>query len=93
MTKLLSFRNKSILAGDLDAEHPVLNREISNPSGLKLLEIFASSTFCMSAPQCSAHYTPDGRSDVLDIELNHNSLLSEAIVTDILDSDHQTIKN
>jgi hypothetical protein len=39
ITELLDFRNKSIRAGDLNAKHPVWNRKVSKPSGLKLLEI------------------------------------------------------
>jgi hypothetical protein len=38
-TELLGFRNKSIQACDLNAKHPVWNRKVSKPSGLKLLEI------------------------------------------------------
>jgi hypothetical protein len=59
--ELLGFRNKSILQGDLDAKHPVWNSEVSNPSYLKLLELFVISNFDISASQCSTHYTPDGR--------------------------------
>jgi exonuclease III len=36
-TELLGFRNKSILAGDLNAKHTVWNSRNSDPSGLKLL--------------------------------------------------------
>jgi hypothetical protein len=43
--ELLGFRNKSILAGDLNAKHPVINSAVSNPSGLNLLELFVSSYF------------------------------------------------
>jgi hypothetical protein len=38
ITELLGFRNKSMLAGDLNAKHAVWNSQVSNPSGLKLLE-------------------------------------------------------
>jgi hypothetical protein len=37
--ELLSFRRKSILVGDLNAEHPLWNSELSNPSGEKILEL------------------------------------------------------
>jgi hypothetical protein len=37
------------------------------------------------------HYTPDGRGDVLDIAVHQYFRLSEAILTDILDSDHLPI--
>jgi hypothetical protein len=45
--ELLGFRNKSILAGDMNAKHPGWNSKVSNPSGMKLLEIFVSSNFEM----------------------------------------------
>jgi hypothetical protein len=48
--ELLSFRNKPILAGDLNAKHPVWNSKVSNPSGLKLLELFVSFKFEISFP-------------------------------------------
>jgi hypothetical protein len=50
ITGLLGFRNKSVLAGDLNAKHPVWNSAVSNPSGLKLLELFVSCIFKISAP-------------------------------------------
>jgi hypothetical protein len=67
VTELLGFRNKSNLAGDLNVKHTVWNSKVPNPSGLKLLELFVSSDFEISAPQCSTPYTPDGTGDVLDI--------------------------
>jgi hypothetical protein len=33
ITELVNFRTKSILAGDLNAKHPVWNSKASNPSG------------------------------------------------------------
>jgi hypothetical protein len=66
-TELLRFRNKPILADDLKTEHPVWNSKISNFSDLKHLELCVSYNFEISVPQCSTHYTPDGRSDVLFI--------------------------
>jgi hypothetical protein len=33
ITELLSFRRKSILAGDINAKHPFWNSAVSNPSG------------------------------------------------------------
>jgi hypothetical protein len=91
ITELLGFRNKSILAGDLNTKHPVGNSKISNPSSLKLLELFVRSNFKISAPQCCVHYTPDGRGEVLDIVVHQNIWLLEVIVTDILDPDHLQI--
>jgi hypothetical protein len=38
--ELLSFRPKSILAGDLNAKKPFWNSTLSNPSGEKLLRLF-----------------------------------------------------
>jgi hypothetical protein len=73
VTQLLGFRNKSILAGDLNAKHPIWNSKGSDPSGLKLLKSFVSSNFKISAPQCSTHYTPDGRGNVLNIVVQGGS--------------------
>jgi hypothetical protein len=39
ITELWGFRSKSILAGDLNASHSVWNCQVSNHSGLKLLEL------------------------------------------------------
>jgi hypothetical protein len=43
ITQILGIRNKSILAGDLNAKHPVWNSNVSNLSALKLLELFVTS--------------------------------------------------
>jgi hypothetical protein len=40
--------------------------------------------FDISALQCSVHYTPDGRGDVLNTVIHQNIRLSEVIVNDIL---------
>jgi hypothetical protein len=53
ITELLSFRNKSILARDLNAKHPFWNGAVSNPSGEKLSQLFDSNYFKISAPQHS----------------------------------------
>jgi hypothetical protein len=87
ITELLGFRNKSILVGDLND----WNTNVSNPSGLKLLEIFVIFNFEISAPQYSTHYTLDGGGGVLDTVVHQNVRLSEVIVTDILDSYHLPI--
>jgi hypothetical protein len=76
ITELLGFRNMSILADDLNAQHPVWNSKISKSSGLKLLELFVSSNFEISAPQCSKHYTPDGRDDVLNTGTSERPTIS-----------------
>jgi hypothetical protein len=49
----LGFRNKSILAGDLNAKHTVWNSQVSNSTGMKLLEVFVRSNSEISGPQCS----------------------------------------
>jgi hypothetical protein len=38
--KLLGFKEKTILAGDLNAKYPFWNSSVSNPSGVELLELF-----------------------------------------------------
>jgi hypothetical protein len=38
--KLLGFKRKTILVGDLNAKHPFWNSSVSNPSGKELLELF-----------------------------------------------------
>jgi hypothetical protein len=40
ITKLLSFRRKSILAGALNAKHPFWNTAVANLSGEKLMDLF-----------------------------------------------------
>jgi hypothetical protein len=45
ITELLSFRRKSILAGDLKAKDPFWNSAVSNPSGEKLMALFDLSEF------------------------------------------------
>jgi hypothetical protein len=72
VTELLVFRNKSILAGDLNAKQPVWNSKVSNSSGLKTSELFVSSSLDVSARECSTHYTPDGKGDVLGIVVHRN---------------------
>jgi exonuclease III len=89
--ELLSFRHKSVLAGDLNAKHLFWNSAVSNPSGEKLLKLFDSSEFEITAPQCPTHYSPAGNGDVLDIVVHQNARLSEVIVSDVLDSDHLPI--
>jgi hypothetical protein len=50
--KLLGFKGKIILAGDLNAKHPFWN---SNPSGEELLGL--ELEFEISAPHCPTHYS------------------------------------
>jgi hypothetical protein len=53
--KLLSFRRKSILAGDLNAKHPFCTSKISVPSVMKLLNLLNINEFEISAPQLPIH--------------------------------------
>jgi hypothetical protein len=71
-----------------DAKHPVWNSKVSNPSGLKLLDLYVKSNFEISAPQHPTHFDSDGRGDVLDIVVHKDIRLSEVRVLDIMDSDH-----
>jgi hypothetical protein len=91
ITELLSFRHKCILAGDMNAKHPSWNSAVSNPSGQKLLQLFDTHDFEISASQSPTHYSPMGNEDVLDIVVHKNIRLSNVIVSDILDSDHLQI--
>jgi hypothetical protein len=86
--ELLILRTKSSLAGDLNAEHPVWNIEVSNPSGLKHLDLFVNCNFEISAPQHSTNFVPDGIGDIRDIMIHKEVQLSEARLLDIMDSDH-----
>jgi hypothetical protein len=88
ITKLLNLRTKSILAGDLNANNPVWISNVSNPSGLKLLDVFVNFNFEILAPQHSTHFVSNGRGDVLDIGVHKDVRLSEVRVLDITDSDH-----
>jgi hypothetical protein len=89
--RMWSDTDDSILAGDPNGNPPIWNSKISNPSSLKLLELFVSFNFEILTAQCSTHYTPAGRGDVLNIMVPQNVQLSEVIVTDIVDSDHLPI--
>jgi hypothetical protein len=55
------------------------------------LDLFDTSDFEISAPHCPTHYSTAGNGDVLDIVVNQNIRLSEAIFSDVLDSDHLPI--
>jgi hypothetical protein len=89
--ELLSFRHKSLLAGDLNAKHPFWNNVYSKSSGAKLLNLLHINDFKISAQQCPTHYSPAGNGDVLDIVVHKNVRLSVVTVSDILDSDHLPI--
>jgi exonuclease III len=70
--KLLGFKRKTILAGDLNAKHPFWNSSVSNPSGVELLELFHKNEFEIPAPQCPTLYSPAGNGDILDIVVHQN---------------------
>jgi hypothetical protein len=73
ITELLSFRHKCILAGDLNAKQPSWNSAVSNPSGQKLLQLFDTSDFEISAPHCPINYPPVRNRDVLDIVVHYKA--------------------
>jgi hypothetical protein len=81
-------KEKTILAGDLNAKHSFWNSSISNPSGVELLELFHKNEFEISAPQCPTHYSPAGNCDILDIVVHQNIGLSVVTISNILDLDH-----
>jgi hypothetical protein len=89
--ELISLRPKSILEGDLNAINPFWNSAVSNPSGDKLLHLFDVNQFEIKTTQCPAHNSPSGNGDGLDIVVHQNIRVSDAIVSDILDSDHLQI--
>jgi hypothetical protein len=89
--ELLSFRNKSILAGDLNAKHPFWKSAVSKPSGKKHMASFDLNEFEISGPQCPTLYSSARNGDVLDIVVYQNVRVSDVIVFDILDSDHLPI--
>jgi hypothetical protein len=86
--ELLNLRTKFILKGDLNAKHPVCNSKVSNPSGLKLLDLFVNCNFEILAPKHLTHFVPNGRSYVLDIVVHKDVRLLDVRVLDIMDSDH-----
>jgi hypothetical protein len=53
--------------------------------------LFDTSDFEISAPQCATYYYPVENVDILNIVMHKNIRLSDAIVSDILDSDHLPI--
>jgi hypothetical protein len=58
ITELLSFRHKCILVGSLNAKRQSCNSAVSNPSNKKLLQLFDTNDFEISAPQCPTHHLP-----------------------------------
>jgi hypothetical protein len=86
-TKLLSFRRKSLLAGDLNAKHQFWHSIVSNPSGVKLLNLLHIYIYIyihiyefeISAPQRPTHYSPAKKGGMLDIAVHKNIRLSESL--------------
>jgi hypothetical protein len=76
ITELLNFRHKSLVAGDLNAKHSFWNDIVSNPSGLKQLNLLHINECEISTPQCPRHYSPVENGDVLDIVVHKNVRLS-----------------
>jgi hypothetical protein len=89
--RALTLKNKTRRAGHLNARNLIWNSKISNPLWLNLLKLFISLNFGIWSPQYPARYNPDGRADVLDVLVYQNVWQSEAIVIDILGSDHLQI--
>jgi endonuclease/exonuclease/phosphatase family metal-dependent hydrolase len=89
--EFLNLRAKTVLAGDLNAIHPVWNSQISNRSGTRLLTLQDNNDFQISAPRYPTHYTPSGNGDVLDIVVHRNVRICDVNVSEILDSDHLPI--
>jgi hypothetical protein len=85
ITELLSFKPKTLLAGDLNAKTLFWNSPVSNPSGDKLLHLSDANQFEISAQQCPTHYSPSGNGDVLDIVIHQNIGVSDIIVSYILE--------
>jgi hypothetical protein len=85
---LLSFTNKSLLAGDLNAKYPFWKNVVFNFLGAKLLNLLHINEFEISALHCVGHYSRAGDGDVLHMVMHKNIRLSEVIVSDILDSGH-----
>jgi hypothetical protein len=91
ITELLNLRTKSIWACDLNAKHLVWNNKVSNPLGLKFLDLCVNCHFEISAQQHQTHFVPNGRGDVLDIVFHKDVRLSEVRAQDITNSDQLPI--
>jgi hypothetical protein len=88
---LQSFRNKCILADNMNAKHPFWNSAVSNPSGQNLFQLYDVNDFEILVSLCPTHYSPAGNGGMLDTVVNKNTRLSNTIVSDIMDSDHLPI--
>jgi hypothetical protein len=65
--------------------------EVSNISGMRLLDLQDNNDFQISEPQGPTHCTPQGNGDVLDIVTHRKVCLSDVTVSDVMDSDHLPI--
>jgi hypothetical protein len=70
--EFFNFRPKLLLAGDLDDNHPFWNSIVSNPSGMKLVNLLHISEFEISTPQHPTYYSPAGISVMFDIVVHKN---------------------
>jgi hypothetical protein len=87
--KLLSFRHKLLLAGDLNAKYPFWNSGFPTLQAPNyLIYCIRINEFEISASQCPTHFSSARNGDELDIVMHKNVQLSEVIVSDTLDSDH-----
>jgi hypothetical protein len=85
INEILSLKDKTILAGDLNAKYPVWNSQISNRSSMSLINLQDNSDFQMLASQYPIHYSPSGKGDVSDIVLHRNVRISEVNIVELLD--------
>jgi hypothetical protein len=86
----LGFRHKSLLEGDLNAEHPFWNSIVSSPLGMKLLNLLHKNEIKISAPQCPSHYSPTINGDMFKTVMHKNVQLAKVTVSNILNSNHLT---
>jgi hypothetical protein len=69
---LLSFIHRSLLVGDLNTKHPFRKSIVSNPWGMKWLDLLHLNEFEISAPQCPTYYSFAGNGDMLNIFVHKN---------------------
>jgi hypothetical protein len=90
MNKLLSFRHKSVLAGDQNAKHPFWYIAVSNLPDEEVMDLIGGNEFEISAPQCPTYYSPEVNCDLLDILVQWNNISSCVIASGILCPHHLT---
>jgi len=72
----------------MNAKYPAWKSRVSNPSGVRLLDLQDINVFQISALNCLTYYTPQGNGNVLDNAVHRNVRLSDVTVSDTLESDH-----